>query len=90
MNIGEAGDVCGSKLGVSKTGNWLGCPVLVDEFVGVGGGPLIKLFAEGCLVVCKRAWLWCGCCVDGHSLLGLGICGIRGHLFVSRCADVCV
>jgi len=47
--IGEAGDVCGSKLGVSKTGDWLGCPLLVVGSVCVGGGPLIKLFVMGCL-----------------------------------------
>ena len=39
------------KLGVSKTEDWLtlGCPLLVDGSVCVGGGPLIKLFVMGCL-----------------------------------------
>ena len=45
----EAGDVCGSKLGVSKTEYWLGCPLLVNGSVCRGGGPLIKLFVMGCL-----------------------------------------
>jgi len=44
-----AGDVCGSKCGVSKIEDWLGCPLLVDGSVCVGGGPLIKLFVMGCL-----------------------------------------
>ena len=38
--------------GVSKTEDWLGCPLLVDGSVcvgGGGGGPLIKLFVMGCL-----------------------------------------
>ena len=30
-----------------------------------------------------------GCRVDGQSLLGLDVCGIWGHLFVSRCVNVC-
>ena len=42
MIIEEAGNVCGSKFGVSKTEDWLGCPLLVDGSVCVGGGPLIK------------------------------------------------
>ena len=45
----EAGDVCDSKLDVSKTEEWLECPLLVDGSVCVGGGPLIKLFVMGCL-----------------------------------------
>ena len=45
----EAGDVCGSKFGVPKTEDWLGCPLLVDVSVCVGGGALIKLFVMGCL-----------------------------------------
>ena len=49
MIVEEAGDVCGSKLGMSKTEDWLGCPLLVDGSVCVGGGPLIKLFVMGCL-----------------------------------------
>ena len=49
MVIEEAGDVCGSKFGVSKTEDWLGCPLLVDGSVCVGGGPLITLFVMGCL-----------------------------------------
>ena len=49
MVIEEAGDVCGSKLGVPKTEDWLECPLLVDGSVGVGAGPLIKLFVMGCL-----------------------------------------
>jgi hypothetical protein len=47
--IEEAGDVCGSKFGVSKTEDWLGCPLFVGGFVCRGGGPLIKLFVLGCL-----------------------------------------
>jgi len=43
------GDVCGSKFVVSKTEDWLGCPLLVDGSVCVGGGHLIKLFVMGCL-----------------------------------------
>ena len=61
--IEEAGDVCGSRLGVSQTEDWLmlGCPLLVvDGSVCVGGGTLIKLFVTGCR--------WCfaerGCGVD--------------------------
>jgi hypothetical protein len=50
----EAGDVCGSKLGVSKTEEWLGCSLLVDGSVCVGRGPLTKLFVMGCLQ--------CACC----------------------------
>ena len=49
MIIEEAGDVCGSKFGVPKTEDWLGCPLLVDVSVCVGGGALIKLFVMGCL-----------------------------------------
>ena len=30
MIMEEAGDVCGSKLNVSKTEDQLGCPLLVD------------------------------------------------------------
>ena len=30
-----------------KTEDWLGCPLLVDGSVCVGGGPLIKLFVMG-------------------------------------------
>ena len=30
MIVEEAGDVCGSKLGMLKTEDWLGCPILVD------------------------------------------------------------
>ena len=42
--------VCGSRLGVSKTEDRLGSPILVaDGFVFVGGGPLMKLFVMGCL-----------------------------------------
>ena len=50
MIIEEVGDVCGSRLGASKTEDWLtfGCPLLVDGSVCVGGGPLIKLFVMGC------------------------------------------
>ena len=48
----EAGDVCGSKFGVSKTEDWLGCPLLVDGSVCVGGGPLIKSVCNGVPVVC--------------------------------------
>ena len=52
----------------------------------VGGGPLIKLFVMGCL--------WCvaerGCGGGVQSLLDLGVCGIWGHLFVSRFVNVCV
>ena len=29
------GDVCGSNFGVSKTEDWLGCPLLVDGSVCV-------------------------------------------------------
>jgi hypothetical protein len=49
--IEEVGDVCGSRLGASKTEDWLtfGCPLLVDGSVCVGGGPLIKSFVMGCL-----------------------------------------
>jgi len=36
-------------MGVSKTEDWLICPLLVDGSVCVGGGPLIKLFVMGCL-----------------------------------------
>ena len=32
-----------------KTEDWLGCPLLVDGSVCVGGGPLITLFVMGCL-----------------------------------------
>jgi len=35
VNIEEAGDVCGFKFGVSKTEDWLGCPLLVDGSVCV-------------------------------------------------------
>ena len=42
MIIEEAGDVCGSKFGVSKTEGRLGCPLLVHGSLCVGGGPLIK------------------------------------------------
>ena len=49
MIIEEAGDVCGSKFGVPKTEDWLGCPLFVDGSVCRGGGPLIKLFVMGCL-----------------------------------------
>ena len=49
MIIEEARDVCGSKFNVSKTEEWLGCPLLADGSVCVGGGPLIKLFVMGCL-----------------------------------------
>ena len=49
MIIEESGDVCGSRLGVSKTEDWLRCPLLVDGSVRVGGGPLTKLFVMGCL-----------------------------------------
>ena len=56
----EVGDVCGSKLDVFKTEDRLGCPLLVDGSVCVGGGPLIKLFVMGSL--------WCvaerGCGAD--------------------------
>jgi len=45
----EAGDVCGSKFGVPKTEDWLGCPLFVGGSVCRGGGPLIKLFVMGCL-----------------------------------------
>ena len=34
---------------MSKTEDWLGCPLLVDGSVCRGGGPLIKLFVLGCL-----------------------------------------
>jgi hypothetical protein len=44
VSMEKAGDVCGSKLGVSKTADRLGCPLLVDGSVCVGGGPLIKVF----------------------------------------------
>ena len=88
MVIEEAGDVCGSKFGVSKIEDWLGCPLLVDGSVCVGGGPLIKLFVMACLwCVAERG---CGAGVDGHSLLGLDVCGIWGHLSVGRCVNVCV
>ena len=60
MNIEEAGDVFGSKLGVSKTEDSLECPLLADGSVCRGGGPHIKLFVMGCL--------WCvaerGCNAD--------------------------
>ena len=60
MILEEAGDVCGSKLSMSKTEDRLGCPLLVDGSVCVGGVPLSKLFVMGCL--------WCvaerGCDVD--------------------------
>ena len=60
MIIEEARDVCGSKFGVSKTKDWLGCLLIVGGSVCRGGGPLIKLFVMGCL--------WCvaerGCDVD--------------------------
>ena len=49
MIIEEARDVCGSKFNVSKTEEWLGCPLLADGSVCVGGGPLVKLFVMGCL-----------------------------------------
>ena len=49
MIIEEAGDVCGFMFGASKTEDWLGCPLLVDVSVCVGGGALIKLFVMGCL-----------------------------------------
>ena len=49
MNIEEAGDVFGSKLGVSKTEDSLECPLLADGSVCVGGGPLIELIVMGCL-----------------------------------------
>jgi len=59
----EAGDVCGSKLSMSKTEDRLGCPLLVDGSVCVGGGPLIKLFVMGCLwCVAERG---CGAGVTG-------------------------
>ena len=60
MIMKEVGEVCSSELGVSKTEGRLGCPLLVDGAVCVGGGPLIKLFVMGCL--------WCvaerGCNAD--------------------------
>ena len=49
MIIEEAGDVCGSKFGVSKTEDWYGCPLFVGGPVCRGGGPLIMLFVMGCL-----------------------------------------
>jgi hypothetical protein len=49
VNIEEAGDVFGSKLGVSKTEDSLECPLLADGSVCVGGGPLIELIVMGCL-----------------------------------------
>ena len=49
MIMKEVGEVCSSELGVSKTEGRLGCPLLVDGSVCVGGGPLIKLFVMGCL-----------------------------------------
>ena len=52
MILDEAGDVCGSKLGVPKTEDRLGCPLLVDGSVCVGGGPLIKSVCNGVPVVC--------------------------------------
>ena len=67
MVIEEAGDVCGSKFGVSKTEDWLGCPLLVDGSVCVGGGPLIKLFVMGCL--------WCVAERGCGGMLGVGIVG---------------
>ena len=53
----RGGDVCRSKLCLSKTEDWLGCPLLVDGFVCVGVGPLIKLFVMGCLWCVAE----CGC-----------------------------
>jgi hypothetical protein len=47
--IEKAKDVCSFKFGVPKREDWLGCPLLVDGSVCVGGGPLIKLFVMGCL-----------------------------------------
>ena len=38
--------------GVSKIEDWLGCPLLVDGSVCVGGGPLIKSVCNGVPVVC--------------------------------------
>ena len=49
MIIEEAGDVCGSKSGASKTEDRLGCPLFAGGSVCRGGGPLIKLFVMGCL-----------------------------------------
>ena len=49
MIIEKAKDVCSFKFGVPKREDWLGCPLLVDGSVCVGGGPLIKLFVMGCL-----------------------------------------
>ena len=49
MIIEEAGDVCGSKFGLSKLEDWSGCPLFVDGSVCRGGGPLIKFFVMGCL-----------------------------------------
>jgi hypothetical protein len=34
---------------MSKTEEWLGCPLHVDGSVCIGDGPLIKLFVVGCL-----------------------------------------
>ena len=52
MVIEEAGDVCGSKFGVSKTEDWFGCPLFVGGSVCRGGGPLIKVVCNGVPVVC--------------------------------------
>ena len=49
MIIEEAGDARGSKIGVVKTEDWLGCPLLVGGYVCRGGGPLIKLLVMRCL-----------------------------------------
>ena len=72
MIIEEAGDVCGSKFGVSKTEDWFGCPLFVGGSVCRGGGPLIKLFVLGCLwcvaergcggVLCRWAIAVCKLC----------------------------
>ena len=47
MIMKEVGEVCSSELGVSKTEGRLGCPLLVDGSVCVGGGPLMKVFVMG-------------------------------------------
>ena len=47
MIIEKAKDVCSFKFGVPKREDWLGCPLLVDGSVCVGGGPLMKVFVMG-------------------------------------------
>jgi hypothetical protein len=82
----EAGDVCVSKTELYR----LGCPLLVDGSVCIGGGPLIKLFVIGCLWCVAERGCGAGVVSKGKSLLGLGVCEIWRHLFGSQCVNVCV